>query len=340
MQRKQLLVIVVLLWLSIILIPLGITIVHSLQGYHIRQEYTLPSSFTAVSPFGADSVVFSNGQALETYNYTNGQTLSLSPSAGLAIIDTMSTSQNRYIAFHDGQVLQTGSLAGQLNAQGLASTSDYWWVFDTQSRAFQPLPQNTLIAKLYNGKLYALEYSNAGESINTYQLPGLQQVASLAVQGSSDFSPTPNGFLLETANNQVLFTSNGAVNQVLLGAATLVGVTGDGQSAVAVSTQNNTRSLVSIDTQTGSATTIASQISNLPVWLNTGTVLYTDTAGNMFSYNLTTKKSTQWKYGGNLGKAKKNVKLVALINPTTAVVNDGSNHYYLIGKGLAPVAIK
>jgi hypothetical protein len=35
---------------------------------------------------------------------------------------------------------------------------------------------------------------------------------------------------------------------------------------------------------------------------------------------------------GNLGKLKKKVKPVVLIDSTTAAVTDGSNDYYLVGK--------
>ncbi|HEY4161115.1 MAG TPA: hypothetical protein VGM08_03575 [Candidatus Saccharimonadales bacterium] len=333
MSRKPLLIIA-LIWLLLIAVPLGLTISHSLQGFHINQEYPAPSSFAAVIPFGQSSVVFSDGQELETYDYTTGQTASISQAVGLAVIDTVSTSSGRYITFHDSQVLQTGSLAGQLHAQGLGTTSGSWWLFDAQNRTFQPLPQAVLMAKLYNNQLYTLDYGNGGESISAYQLPGLEKISTLAIQGSSNFWPTTHGFLLQTANNQVVFTNNGSVNHVLSSSGAVVGVTADGQSAVVVSTQNNTRSLVTMNLQTNQTATITDNVANLPVLLDTGSVLYANTKGAIFSYSLGTRKFTQWKLGGALGKSAQNLKLVSLVSPSAAIVSNGSN-YYLVGKGLA-----
>lgn len=331
-------------YLRLLAVLFGMVIVASVlitvwQSSRNRPEQALavPSTFASADAFGTNSLVFSNGQALESYNYTSGQASPLSQNVGLNTVDTISVSGS-YIVFHDERAALDGSLAAQLQSLGRSTSLDYWWVFDSQKHTFQPLPQNTLLAKVYNGNVYALQYGGSGESIATYQLPGLQRIKSISISGSSDFFATSNGFLLQSPDNKVLLTKDGTVSQVLLNSTTLVGVTADGQFAMAVTSQGDARDLVRLNLQTDKTTVIASNIVNLPVWLDSGGALYANNQGQLFDYDLATGKNVEWRLGGNLAKSDvSNIKLVALVGPNAAVVNDGANNYYLVGKNLAPV---
>lgn len=322
-----------------------VVLIALVQGFGQRvQPSTVPSTFAATAPFGTNSLVFSNGQALAIYNYMTGHMSLLSPTGtGLNSIDSISASPNGgYVLFHDGRVDSNGSLATQLSQQGLDPSVDYWWVYSVQEHTFRPLPHGTLLAKLDNDHVYALSTQTNNEAITTYTTTDLSQVSMINVLLSSNFLPTENGFLLQTPSGEVLSTKDGVVNQLLFPSATLVGVTANDQQAVAVvNRQGSTRSLVAIKLPGGTTTTIensiASNIVNLPVWASSGTVLYANNRGNLVSYSLATSKTTSWRLGGALSGVNPVSMSIALVGPTTAVMkNDVSGQYYLVGHALAP----
>jgi hypothetical protein len=339
-MARKILILIGLLWGVGLLLAIGLTVIH--RGGGVTQK-AVPNTFASAVAYGKNALIYSNGKGLESYNYTNGQSKILgATSAGLQSIDTMSVSpNNNYILFHDEELDQGGALAAQLRQQGLEPTLDYWWLYNVQNQLFQALPQGVLVANLDNDHVYTLSASAGAESITTYAIRGLQQTSVVTIPGSSNFFVGQNGFLLQTADNKVLLTSDGVVNNVLLQSAILVGVTADKQSAVAVVTKNNARELVDINLNNDTTSTIASGIVNLPVWLSSGTVLYatkastTSTTQQFYSYNLTTRKIVLWKLGGDanhLGETGTN--LVALVGPNTAIVSNSSNNYYLLGSNL------
>ncbi len=301
------------------------------------QQVTVPSSLASATAFGPDSLVYANGQALDAYNYTSGVTTPLSTTGtGIGTIDTVSVSPNdKYVVFHDEHVDPAGSMATQLRSQGLSLSADYWWLFDTQNKTFLPLPQGALLAKVDNSNVYTLTYGSSGESITTYQASNLQKTNSTAITGSSNFIPIKGGFLLQTGDNRVLLTTNGVVSNQLLTGATLIGATADGQTGLAVVSQNGSRNLVSFNTQ-GATTTIASGIVNLPAWLSSDDMaLYLNNRGGIYSYNVATKQSKRWVLSSSTGANTDNVQLTALLNDSTALIRGSSNGYYLVGKNLS-----
>lgn len=308
-------------------------------GGNIKQKASVPQSFASAVGTGNNTAVISNGQALAEYNYTTGQVQPLSENVGLDAIDTVSvSSSDKYVVFHDQNVAQDGSLAAQLRSRQLNPALDYWWVFDVQNKIYEPLPQGILLAKVGTNQVYALTYDNTfGESIATYSTSDLQKISAISIPASSDFFVTPNGFLLQTADNRVLLTKDGIVTRVLFKSTTLIGVTWDETTAVAVTTNSNTRNMVAINLKNYQTTTVAAGVVNLPVWLGSGTALYATNQSKLYSYDTSTKKITQWKLGGNAASLSiSNLKLVALVGSSAAVINDGSPNYYLLGSNLAP----
>ena len=308
------------------------------KSIQTSQAVTVPHTFASTTAFGTNSVIFSNGQTLATYNYVNGKLKLLGPTGvGLSSIDTISVSpDNNYVLFHDGLVSAGGSLASQLTQQGLNPSLDYWWLYSVQGQTFRPLPQGALLAQVDNNTIYALSTVAGAEYITTYATLGLHQSSIISIPGSSNFFPAENGFLLQTPDNKVLFTSDGVVNKVLFTSTTLVGVTADKQSALAVTAQGGSRNLVTINLRSNATTTIASNIVNMPVWLNSGDALYATNSGQLYSYNLAAHKSDLWQFSGNLhGLNIAEAKLISLVGPSIAVVSDQSNSYYIIGSGLA-----
>jgi hypothetical protein len=306
---------------------------------NITDKYTVPKSFMSATSFGTNTAIFSNGSNLATYNYATGKVRVVSSAVGLDTIDTVSVSPNHdYIVFHSSQVSQTGLLANQLSAAGLSPTSDYWWVYNTQSNTFHSLPQTVLLAKADNTHIYTLTYdaNGSGETITTYQVSTMLQSASISIPGSSNFFAIPNGFLLQTPNNTVLKTTNGVVNQQLFSGSVLAGVSQDGNTAVAVVTQNGIKDLATIDINTGVITVITKDVVSSPVWLSPGTVLYSTTKGKLYTYNLTTRRLVGWSLGSELHSlTPSTLNLTALIGPEAALVTDTSGNVYLIGSNLA-----
>lgn len=331
-RARNLLVVFGILALALVVIS-----VVQLHANRSVQQYSVPASFAQASPYGSNSLVFSNGNALETYNYATGNTTPISGGAvGLNTIDTVSSSGS-YVVFHDQQLMPSGGLAGQLKAQGQDPTADKWFLFNASGRSFKALPQNTVIAKVYNGNLYALQFpqSGTGEYITVYQLPGMQSIKTVDISGSINFYVAANGFVLQSPDNQIFFTQDGVVSQTLLSSAILAGVTADGHTALAVTTRNGVRSLTKINLSNDADTIVASNVSNVPAWSDSGNVLYTDNQGNVFDYDLTTSKSERWRLNGNLATAESKLGLNALVSPEAGIANDGSGHYYLIGRNLA-----
>ena len=333
---RRLLIIIGGLWVVIILVLVGSFVVNGGKSVNASQRYTVSRLFASATAFGTDSAVFSNGQELATYNYTDGQAKPLSSDVGLNYIDSVSVSPNdQYVVFHDQYVTQSGTLASQLRVGGLDPTLDYWWVFNVQKQTYQPLPQNVLITKVDNDHVYALAYnSSSGEVITTYQIANLQKIATISIPGSTNFFATQNGFLLQATGNKVLLTKDGVVNKQLFTSAVLVGVSADGQTAVAVRTQNGTQSLEDVNLQSNVSTTVASKLAGAPAWLNSGVALYLTSDGKLSSYNTTTNKAYTWRLSDSLNPTS--TKLVGLLGSSAALINDSSGNYYLIGNNLAP----
>ena len=301
--------------------------------------YPVSASFASAIAYGNNAVVFSNGQRLETYNYATGQTKALSPdNLGLDSIDTVSVSpDDNYILFHDETLDPGGGLAAQLQAQGLDPSLDYWWLYNVAKQTFSSLPQGLLLAKLNGTTVYAIGGSASGEVLNSYSISNLQQVNTMSIPGSSTFFVTPSGFLLESPDNNVLFTKDGVVNTVLFKSTVLVGTTSDGSSALAVMTQNGVRKLISINLSTNTTKTIASNVVDLPVWLGSGMALYLGSDQQIYYYDFATQKNSLWQPAVRTNIVKsKSLSLVGLVGPYAAIVNNSSG-YYLIGNNLAPV---
>jgi hypothetical protein len=309
-------------------------------GVNASQKFAVPRSFASAAAFDTNTAIFSNGQALATYNFASGQVEPLSGNVGLNDIDTVSVSPDgNLVVFHDQFVNQTGALAAQLRAHGLDSSLDYWWLYDAQNQTYQPLPQGVLMAKVDNTHVYALASSGSGETITTYQPTTLNAESSINIPGSSNFFASNGGFLLQTPDNKVLFTKNGTVNQVLFTSTLLAGVTQNGASAVGVTTNGSTRNLVVINLRTNASTVVAGDVANQPALLNSGIVLYANSQNQLHAYNLATGKTKLWNLGSNSnGFTIASTKLVALLGPSAALVDNQSGNYYLIGSGLAPTS--
>jgi hypothetical protein len=350
------------LWLILLVfvvvgVGLWLAMGHS-NSYKISQALPAPESFSSVAPYGENTMVVPDNNSFITYDYVTGQTTSISPSdpyGGLGGIDSLSVSADRqYLLFNDGQAVPEGILYNQLVAEGQDPTLDYWWVFSVAKQKFIPLPQGILLAK-FNGNgdsVVTLGSANGGEALTTFAAGSSAPRNTISVTGSSDFFPVQGGYLLETPENDVLFTQNGTVSKTLYTSMLLVGTTADGKTAIGVSTSGTEHQLELLNVNKDSQASIASNIVNQPVWLNSqasngGTVFYSEsvaTNGNnttsLGTYDIATHKNVSFQF---VKPATNTTQLgfspITLLSATTAVVSSDSTNYYLIGNGLTALKI-
>jgi hypothetical protein len=316
---------------------------------NITQVNKVSNKLTTAAAYTSDSFVYINGKAIVQYDYVTGKSTDLSSSEsqnGLAASDSLSvSSDNHYILFHNEYAPLGGILNTTLVQSNLNETLDYWWVFNVQTKTFQPLPQGILIAKFDGDKIYTLSAADSiSETITTYNASNLQKTASLNVPSSSNFFVANGGYLLETTNNNVLFTKNGVVSTQLFSSTNIIGVTPNHQWAVATTGQASAHPLIAINLQNDASKTISIGVTGQTAWLNSGTVLYT--TGNptidadtmdFNSYNVNTNKNTAWSLPQSLA-APSNPPLTAalLLGQTTALISDSASNYQLIGTSTVP----
>jgi hypothetical protein len=245
--------------------------------------------------------------------------------------------------FHNEYAESGGILNGILQQDNLNDTLDYWWVFNVQTKSLTPLPQGILVAKFGGDKVYALSAGdNISETITTYNAANGQSVGSLSVPSASNFFLANGGYLLETANDNILFTKNGVVSTVLFKSTNLIGVTNNQQWAFAITGQASLHPLVKLNLQNDTTTVISNNVTDQQAWLNSGAVFYTtgtytdSSTLNFYSYDIHTGKNTAWNLPQSLANpGNPPLTAVSLLGPTTALISNSISHYYLIGNKLA-----
>jgi len=310
------------------------------QGISITQQYSAPSNIANSASFEDNSIVYSNSHELVEYSLATGETHNLSANVGLNNIDTVSVSPNsNYIVFHDPQVAPNDALSTQLQAMGFDqdAVTGYWWLYNVQANTFKALPPSVLLAKVDNNNLYTLSGSAGSEAITTYSASTLQQHSALSISGSSNFFAVNGGFLLQSPNNDVLFTKNGVVSQELYKSSIVVGVSNDGHSVAMVTTQGDTKLLNVANLSNNKIITVADDVFGAPVWQQSGAVLYNTTVGNLYEYTLATNKNDQWELNSSVKIYPPNITLNVLAGPTAAIVSNQQNDTYLVGAGLSNV---
>jgi hypothetical protein len=321
-----------------------VLVVKSPPSYDISEDYPLSSNLASAVPYGANSLVYSSGQAMMLYDYQTGKTSLLSPAVGVsnAKLDSLSVSPDKkYILFHDPQVVTGGVLYNQLLSANQAASHPYWWVYNVAAQTFRTLPVNTLLAVMEGDNVEALTAAGESESIVTIPASTLSPESPMGIPGSSNFLATSTGFLLQTPNNQILTTTNGLVSKVLASNVVMVGANSNGSEIIAVKGTDNARQLVSIDAADGTQKVIAGGIVGQPVWSASGSVLFAtgspgSTASTMYSYDLSTQKTWQWDFNGPVETLSNSTPLtpVLLVSPQSAIVSSSEDSYYIIGSNI------
>jgi len=306
-------------------------------GTQISQFTKVPQAMSEGSAYGQDTLLYANDAALETYNYRTGKRTPISPSTGqhgLKNADTITASSDKkYVLFHTTTVTYGQLLAKQLQANGRSVSGDYWWVYSASEKSFQALPDNTLLAKFQGNKLYALASGDSSEVIYTYNPADLSVDSQLQINPSSDFFPVKDGFLLQSIDNKIYFTHDGVTNTQVLSSTQIIGITSDGTTVVGLENKNKQQSLIWATVGTWEPTVISDSVNSNPVWDNSGKVLYntSSTATNYQEYNLTTKKTANWKFNKDALPPRDDAPAMPLVvlSDDTAVISNSSGVYYL-----------
>lgn len=312
----------------------------------ITRANKVSSVVSAAAAYTSSSFVYINNKEIVQFDYTNGTTTILSPGEyqdGLANSDNVSVSPDRhYILFHSS-LASNGILQEVLTQEGLNTQSDYWWIFNTQNKTFQPIPQEGLVAKFDNDSVDVLGQNNGSEFITTYDAGTIKTTKTTHITNSSNFFVVKNGFLLQTASNDVLYTQDGVVNSVILKGAVVVGVSADRTKMLAVSGQNIVHTLVAVTLADNKSTTVAQNVIGQQALLDSGIVLYSTGSPasninlvNFYSYDINSDTNKPWNLPANLA-APANPPLTAalLLGNETAAISDSSGNYFLIGSKLA-----
>ncbi|MGH7195724.1 MAG: hypothetical protein ACREGA_03000 [Candidatus Saccharimonadales bacterium] len=315
----------------------------------VSQKFAVPPSLAQAINYDQNSLLISNGRSFVVYNYISGKTQLLSPDSTnnyLSGIDSLSISTDKqYLVFHQTTAVSGGALYNILQQNGLDSSSPfgYWWLYSVKNQNFRPLDQTILQAKIGGQTIYGLAAGNGGETITAYSPAGLQKILTTNVPGSSNFFPLQKGFLLQSPDGKALLNSGGAVNQTLAQNTTVVGVLPSQMLAVGVVKNQTNRQLETINLKTDSTKIIAGNIQNSPAWLQSGAVIYitsskTGQPPTFYQYNLASGQSVQLNFSQALGNtAAASLNPIAMVGQATAVVQNTSNNYYLIGNQLAKI---
>jgi len=319
----------------VVVIALGLWMLTG--GTAITQRVVAAKSLAAATAWGPHTVLTSNGSAFVAYNYLTGVSKAVSTDTGpdaLSTTDTLSTSSDRrYILFHQASTTDGSALLQTLQASNMDTSFDYWWVYNIAAQTYKPLPSGTLQARLQNGHIYALVSGTNGESINSYAPDSLDELSTVSITPSVNFYATAQGYLLQDTSGIIYFTKDGIINQQLSAGSTLVTVTDHNQRAIITKHQGKDVSLLNVNLQDGTTTTIAKNVTNQPLWQSSGLILYNTSASNakFFVYDTSTKKTTAWNFRND---SYPGGDATALLDATTAVMTDTSGNYFLTGRNL------
>jgi hypothetical protein len=312
-----------------------------------RVVLTSKNASTAIA-YSPQHILITGPDAFTLYDYTTGQEQVLGSSGKLgkntlANTDTVALSANKkYILFHDSLAPDNCYLYNQLNQQGDNAQSDYWWVYDVQANTFQHLPDSVLNAKMDGNTIYALQYGD-GVQLASFDPATLKQGKTLDTLASvTDFAVANGGYLIQTYDSKLYFTSNGVINNQLSGNAEIAGVSSDKKVALITQTSSKGRSLIRIDLGgDNKQTTIADNVIDAPAVLQSANVAVYNTVqtGAYEFYNLTTGETRPISFSSKAlplpaSRDVAPIKVAAALDAHTFIATDNNNAYWIIGNNL------
>lgn len=330
---RRLVVIFILLIAAVGLLFLTTMNRTSTMSVNFSQQISSDASLAAPAADGK-LVVAQNGQFI-LYDPTSGQDTSMGPQTPLDLPSNPDSLQfnGDLLLFHTNYIAGDSQLTAILKQYHYKTSLDYWWLFNINSQSIKPLPSGTLLARFDGSQIAALRLNNSGEAVNYYST-GLKELNSITIPNSLDFLPTPYGILLQTANNQVLYTEDGIVNKSVVKSGSLIGVDQASNQAMISEKTGSNQSLVRVDLSTLKLDTIDKSIGGQTAWNPAGIVLFNHVDGSadnithLSVYNVSNHKLTNWQVSSKgLGSG---VPVVAL-SASSGLIQTIQQKYYLLG---------
>lgn len=304
----------------------------------MKNYYQAPAIFGTGVSYGKQTIVASNGRAFVAYNYQTGKDTLLSPdnvTSDLENIDKplVVSPDLRYIAFHVSLTQAPSSLYTQLQNDNFDTTKSYWWLYDTQTKAFKPFPSTVVAVRFMNGNVYALTNLYGQQTVETYTPATLAATHNFSAPSSSNLFVTSDGFWLQSGSN-VLQTSDGTVSTTLFTNTNVLNVSSDGKTALLKNTKSN--QYIFYDVATKKQTVVSSSNGVQMAWDAQNDLLFgkakstkSDQSYTFFNAaNSTTSSVTTYAQA---------TKLLAVLDGQTALASNGTNSY-IVGKNVSTQA--
>jgi hypothetical protein len=324
-RTKILITVITVVAIVILVVIINLNIKPQVSKNGPSQSLPIPSVLRASVPYGSNTLLSSNGQALISYNYKTGQITALSPrqsNVGLDNVDSFSCDSTRqYIIFHS---------PGNADA-------DYWWLYSLKDRVFTHFDTKVMSAKFVGDKIYAFSYSAdnnvSDDQIESYDLT-LKTTSQITVPAIEQFFVSGKTYILQTNEKQILTTEDGVIIRTIAPYFIASGLYGD--QLIGVDNENGNQNLISLNIKTKRSVVLASDVIGSTA-VNENFVLYQTGQPNrqptLYRYNLTTNQNELWEPIGNAALTSASRSITGILNGNTSVVENDSQ-FFLVGSGL------
>lgn len=298
----------------------------------VSKPLPLPSS-TVIAPLAnSSSFVFSNGRYFVKYDYLSGSSTRLSPDEALPTINKIVPSgDGEYVAFQSSKHGFQDALGKQLLSENLSPDTSYWWILDVTAQKFTRIEGSPVVVhwKDSSHDLYTLSDSGEGGIITHYALPGQNQLPSFAVEGSRDFFPVSDGYIIETNSNSLIKLSmDGQTSKVIFEGYKSIAFSSLESWASATNitaSENETAHIYLLQLETGDKTELSDSHEGTGVWLPQGReVCYpSEKEKTLQCFDTTTKARKNYFYEKEQAVDE---KLIAVMAENTFIMSDGSSN--------------
>lgn len=323
-----------------ILVSVAIFAINSNRNV-ISEKYAIPSGIATGFAYDDGTIVGSNGYGLVSFNYHTGKTEQLSKNDSvnsLATITFLTGSEDKTLyVFKTISTRQGGVLSKTLGDLGLPTNRGYWWVYNTTTESFSPLPKDTLQALIAGNNIYRLSIDGDNGLVTTLD-SSLAVVDRTPILRPVSFFISGENIVLSDGKGKVTTTTDGVTYSTLSLDLQIAAVEGDN-----VIGTNSSSQLVIVHASTGEERVFDTiTTSGRPaIWEDK--VYYldrTDTKNQtplLYLYDLNAQKRTELSIDKKIGGLSAIGDIVTVLDENTMIISTSENGYEVIGNDLAPL---
>lgn len=333
MQNRKLLQTVAVLVVFILLVAGATYWLTRPASVDITNVKNVDSSLASSVAYDSTSLLApSSSDGFVIYNFRTGDVQHIATGVGITSPDSLAVSSDkRYVSFHTNFVQPGTQLATTLQSKQADLGSDYWWVYDTKSNQYWPLPEGAIHVRFYKQSVLALVATPNGERLASFSLQG-EAGEEVPVSGISDFFPVSDGYLLQATKGGLFYTQGGVTSKKVAESTAIVGGTDD--MVIVTQKDDKGQRIAAIKLANYSVKKIAGNTGGKQAWLNEGILLYGQLHGSvseLHHYDLHTEKDVIWSVKNN-GTKYTDLTPVTAYSSSTALVYDSSNNYLVISE--------